>query len=42
MMVLFPLMFLADWREFLSKPYFSEEKKLDNFRLDVVEIARVA
>ena len=39
-----PLMFLSEWREFLSVPCLARgEKKLDDSsRLDVVEIARVA
>jgi len=37
-----PLMFLSEWREFLS-PFCLAEKKIDDSsRLDVVEIARVA
>jgi len=36
-------MFLSEWREFLSAPFFAGGKKNldDSSRLDVVEIARV-
>jgi len=38
-----PLMFLSEWREFLSAHCLAEKKNLDHSsRLDVVEIARVA
>jgi len=41
-MVLFPLMFLSEWREFPAAPCLAGGKKLDDSsRLDVVEIARV-
>jgi hypothetical protein len=38
------LMFLSEWREFLSMPYLKKKKKkkhVDSTRLDVVEIPRV-
>jgi len=38
-MVHVPLMFLSEWLEFSWEPYLAE-KKLDNSRLDFVEIAR--
>ena len=42
-MVRVTLMFLAEWREFTSARCLAEKKKLDDsWRLDVVEIARVA
>ena len=42
MMVHIPLMFLSEWREFPSAPYFAGKKELvDSSRLDVVEVARV-
>ena len=42
-MVHVPLIFLSEWREFLSAPCLAEKKKPDdNPRLDVIEIARVA
>jgi hypothetical protein len=41
-MVPVPLIFLSEWREFPSAPCLAGKKKLDNSRLDVVEIARVA
>jgi len=38
-----PLMFLSEWREFLSAPCLATKKKLDDIsRLEVVEMARVA
>jgi len=38
-----PLMFLSEWREFPAVPCPAGKKKLDDsWRLDVVEIARVA
>ena len=40
-MVHVPLMFLAEWRNFLRRLAL-QEKNDDNSRLDVVEIARVA
>jgi len=37
------LMFLSEWREFLSAPCLAGKKKLDDSsRLDVVEIAHVS
>jgi len=42
-MVHVPLMFLSEWREFLSATCLAGEKKFeDSSRLDFVEIARVA
>jgi len=42
-MVHVPVMFLSEWREFLSAPCLAEKKNLDDSsRLDVVEIARIA
>jgi len=41
-MVHFPLIFLAQWREFLLAPSLAGKKNDDSSRFDVVEIARVA
>jgi len=41
-MVHVPLMFLSEWHEFPSTPCLAGIKKLDSWRLDIVEIARVA
>ena len=41
-MVHVPLMFLSEWCEFLSALCLAEKKLDDSWRLDVVEIARVA
>jgi hypothetical protein len=35
-------MFLSEWREFPLKPCLGGKIFVDNWRLDVVEIARVA
>jgi hypothetical protein len=42
MMVHVPLMFLSECHEFPSAPYLAGGKNDDIWRLDVVEIARVA
>jgi len=41
-MVHIPLMFLPEWREFLSAPCLAKKKLDDSSRLHVAEIARVA
>jgi len=41
-MVRVPQMFLSEWREFPSAPFFAGKMLHDNSRLDVVEIAPVA
>jgi hypothetical protein len=41
-MVLVPLIFFSEWREFPSAPCLAGKKLDDVSRLDVVEIARVA
>jgi len=41
-MVLVPLMFLSEWREFPSAPCLAGKKNYDSARLDVIEMARVA
>jgi len=40
-MVHVPLMFLSEWREFLSVPCLAEKKIDGSPRLHVVQIARV-
>jgi hypothetical protein len=41
-MVHVPLIFLSEWREFPFAPCLAEKKLNDIYRLDVVDIARVA
>jgi hypothetical protein len=42
-MVLVPIIFLSEWREFSSAPCLAGKKGLEeSSRLDVLEIARIA